>query len=123
MQDSIENSNVLEAQPLIAPRQLKEKLPISDKATAVVLNTRKAIRDIIHGRDKKRLVMVVVDARFRIVRTGSRGVGQVADLYPLGECRSVPPRGSEPSRDGPAMALRIVGTLGNRCKVNILDLK
>src|SRR2546425_547090 len=59
MPDRVENSNVLEATPLIAPRQLKARLPISAKATDVVLNTRRAIRDIVHGRDTRRLLMVV----------------------------------------------------------------
>ncbi len=59
MLDKIENSNVLEATPLIAPSQLKNNLPITLPATATVLNTRQAIRDIIHGRDTKRILMVV----------------------------------------------------------------
>lgn len=59
MPEKIENSNVLEATPLIAPRLLKEKLPISKKAAQVVLNARHAIRDIIHGTDNKRALIVV----------------------------------------------------------------
>ena len=59
MPSTIENSNVREATPLIPPRQLKKTLPITEKAMALVLNTRQAIREIIHGRDTKRALVVV----------------------------------------------------------------
>lgn len=59
MSEMIENSNVLEATPLIPPKQLKAALPISEKAAQVVLTTRHAIREIIHGRDTQRILMVV----------------------------------------------------------------
>ena len=70
MPDKIENSNVLEATPLIAPRQLKANLPISDNVTRVVLNTRQAIRDIIHGRDTQRLLMVVGPCSIHDIEAG-----------------------------------------------------
>ena len=59
MTENIENTNVREALPLIAPRLLKAKLPISAKAAEVVLHARRAIRDIIHGRDTQRILFVV----------------------------------------------------------------
>ena len=59
MPETIENSNVLEATPLIAPRQLKESIPLSEKAAHVVLHARQAVRDIIHGRDQRRILFVV----------------------------------------------------------------
>ncbi|MEI6232021.1 MAG: 3-deoxy-7-phosphoheptulonate synthase [Planctomycetota bacterium] len=59
MPDRIENSNVLEANPLIAPRQLKANLPLTEKGAATVLKARQAVRDIIHGRDQRRILMVV----------------------------------------------------------------
>jgi 3-deoxy-7-phosphoheptulonate synthase len=59
MPENTDNRNVSEAIPLISPRAVKDKLPISDAAAQLVLNTRRAVRDVIHGRDKHRLVIVV----------------------------------------------------------------
>jgi 3-deoxy-7-phosphoheptulonate synthase len=59
MAEKIENRNLMEVTPLIAPRAVKTKLPLTDAAAQVVLQTRRAIRDIIHGRDRHRLLVVV----------------------------------------------------------------
>lgn len=59
MEERIENSNVLEVTPLIPPRAVKAELPLTEKAAAVVLGARRAIRDIIHGHDRHRLLVVV----------------------------------------------------------------
>lgn len=44
---------------MIAPAAVKAKLPLTETAAQVVLSTRQAIRDIIHGRDLHRLVVIV----------------------------------------------------------------
>jgi 3-deoxy-7-phosphoheptulonate synthase len=54
-----ENCHVLEANPLISPREVKEKLPLPNTSALLVLKTRQAIREIIHGRDQERLVIIV----------------------------------------------------------------
>ena len=59
MPEKVENRNIVEATPLIPPRVVKAKLPITREAAALVIETRHAIRDIIHGRDKHRVVVVV----------------------------------------------------------------
>ena len=59
MAEKIENRNLVEVIPLIPPRDVKAKLPLTAAAAQVVLQTRRAIRDIIHGRDRQRLVIVV----------------------------------------------------------------
>jgi 3-deoxy-7-phosphoheptulonate synthase len=59
MSEKVENTNILEATPLIAPKAVKKKHPISASAAKLVLDTRHAIRDVIHGRDMRRLVIVV----------------------------------------------------------------
>ena len=59
MTEKIENRNLLEVTPLISPRAVKAKLPLTADASRVVLETRHAIRDIIHGRDPHRLLVVV----------------------------------------------------------------
>lgn len=48
-----------EVTPLITPAAVKAKLPLTERAAQVVLSTRQAIRDIIHGRDLHRLVVIV----------------------------------------------------------------
>lgn len=59
MYRGIENQNVVEIKPMATPRLVKSKWPISTTAAAVVLETRQAIRDIIHGRDQERLLVIV----------------------------------------------------------------
>ena len=59
MDEKIENRNVAEALPLVSPREVHRTLPIAPAAADVVVNTRRAIRDIIHGRDMRRLLIVV----------------------------------------------------------------
>jgi 3-deoxy-7-phosphoheptulonate synthase len=55
----IENSRITEIAPLASPRDLKARLPLPATARALVLESRAAIRAAIHGRDEKRLVIVV----------------------------------------------------------------
>ena len=59
MYRGIENQNIVEIKPMATPRLVKSKLPISTTAASVVLETRQAIRDIIHGRDRERLLVIV----------------------------------------------------------------
>jgi 3-deoxy-7-phosphoheptulonate synthase len=55
----IENAHVVEATPLISPRMIKENYPLSDAGKQLVLQSRAAVRDIIHGRDMQRVLFVV----------------------------------------------------------------
>ena len=59
MQDKLQNRNILEATPLISPRAVKEKLAPTEKIAALVVKTRQAVCDIIHGRDMHRLLVTV----------------------------------------------------------------
>ncbi len=59
MTEKIEDRNVVGITPLIAPRAVKAAQPLTDAAAALVLETRAAIRDILAGRDRKRLLVVV----------------------------------------------------------------
>ncbi|HUI25279.1 MAG TPA: 3-deoxy-7-phosphoheptulonate synthase [Candidatus Kryptonia bacterium] len=59
MTEAIENTNLVEVMPLTSPTAVKAKLPCSDRVAEVVLHARQAIRDVIHGRDRNRLVVVV----------------------------------------------------------------
>jgi len=59
MDEKIENRNILEATPLVSPREVQQSLPVAPAAAEVVLQTRRAIRDIIHGRDMRRLLVVI----------------------------------------------------------------
>jgi 3-deoxy-7-phosphoheptulonate synthase len=55
----IENSHIAEITPLVSPRELKASLALPEKVRELVLSSRDAIRDLIHGRDEKRLMVVV----------------------------------------------------------------
>lgn len=57
--ERIEDRNLLEIRPLISPGSLKAKFPMTDRAARVVLEARSAIRDVIRGVDRKRLVVIV----------------------------------------------------------------
>ncbi len=59
MNRPIDNQHVIEIRPLPSPRTIKTKLPITDQAAALVVETREAIRNILHGIDRDRLVVVV----------------------------------------------------------------
>ena len=56
---SLEDRNLIAIEPLPTPADLKTAHPISPAAARVVLRTRNAIRDVLHGRDRRRQVVVV----------------------------------------------------------------
>jgi 3-deoxy-7-phosphoheptulonate synthase len=59
MQRPLDNQHIIEIKPLPSPREIKAKLPITDQAAALVVETRKAIRNILHGQDRERLLIIV----------------------------------------------------------------
>lgn len=59
MNRPIDNQHIIEIKPLPSPRTIKTKLPITDQAAALVVETREAIRNILHGRDRDRLLVIV----------------------------------------------------------------
>ena len=59
MNRPIDNQHVIEIKALPAPRAIKTKLPITDEAAALVVETREAIRRILHGQDRERLLVIV----------------------------------------------------------------
>jgi len=59
MPERIDNRNVKKMTPLISPHALKSRHVASPAVAGLVLDTRHAIRDVIHGRDMQRLVAVV----------------------------------------------------------------
>src|SRR6185369_12785693 len=60
MAERLEDRNVSAVVPLVPPRAVKQKLPVGAEEAALVRATRGAIRDVLHGRDRKRLVVVGV---------------------------------------------------------------
>jgi 3-deoxy-7-phosphoheptulonate synthase len=59
MQEALENRNLASLAPLEPPRSLKARLPASPRAATTVRAARAAIRDLLHGRDRRRLLVVV----------------------------------------------------------------
>src|SRR5262247_1698009 len=59
MQRPLDNQHVIEIKPLPSPRAVKSKLPITDQAAALVVETREAVRRILHGLDRDRLLVIV----------------------------------------------------------------
>jgi 3-deoxy-7-phosphoheptulonate synthase len=59
MNRPIDNQHVIEIKALPSPRAIKTKLPITDRAASLVLETREAIRRILHGKDRDRLVVII----------------------------------------------------------------
>jgi 3-deoxy-7-phosphoheptulonate synthase len=57
--EPLEDRNVSAVTPLVPPRAVKTALPLSAAAAERVRLTRAAIRDVLHGRDAHRLVVVV----------------------------------------------------------------
>jgi 3-deoxy-7-phosphoheptulonate synthase len=59
MNRPLDNQHVIEIKALPSPRAIKTKLPITDQAAALVVETRDAIRKILHGHDRDRLLVIV----------------------------------------------------------------
>jgi 3-deoxy-7-phosphoheptulonate synthase len=59
MPEPIENRNVTKLRPLLLPRALKQSLPLGGAAAERVRCTRRAIRDVLHARDPRRMLVVV----------------------------------------------------------------
>jgi len=59
MQRPLDNQHIIEIKPLPSPRTIKTKLPVTDQAAALVVETRDAIRRILHGQDRERLLVIV----------------------------------------------------------------
>ena len=57
--EQIEDRNLAAVEPLVSPRAVKTRRPLTAAAAAVVLGARRAIRDVLHGRDRRRLVVIV----------------------------------------------------------------
>ncbi|WP_111891993.1 3-deoxy-7-phosphoheptulonate synthase [Acinetobacter sp. MB5] len=54
----IDDINIQSIQPLVTPAQLKEELPLSEKAYETVLKGRETIRKILDGEDKRLFVVI-----------------------------------------------------------------
>jgi 3-deoxy-7-phosphoheptulonate synthase len=54
-----ENSRVQSISPLVSPDEVKALFALSEEGAELILRTRGAIRDILHGRDSKRLLVIV----------------------------------------------------------------
>lgn len=67
--------NIRQLDPIPAPRYFLRELPLTDDMSDLVLQSRQQIRDILHGRDD-RLLVIVGRARFTIRkrRTSTRSV-------------------------------------------------
>ena len=59
MNRPLDNQHVIEIKALPSPRVIKTKLPITEDAAALVVETREAIRRILHGQDRERLLVIV----------------------------------------------------------------
>ena len=53
-----DNLNVVDVIPLISPETLKDNLPVSETASETVITARKAIQQILAGKDQRLLVIV-----------------------------------------------------------------
>ena len=58
MSEQLEDTHLVDMQPLIAPRAVKAELPLTEQAAELVSHTRQAVRAILHGRDQRRLLVV-----------------------------------------------------------------
>ncbi|RMH08736.1 MAG: 3-deoxy-7-phosphoheptulonate synthase [Nitrospirae bacterium] len=59
MKEAVNNRHIIEFKELITPRQVKQKLPLTEQVESLVIQTRQAIRDILYGRDRQRLLVVI----------------------------------------------------------------
>jgi 3-deoxy-7-phosphoheptulonate synthase len=59
MEEPLDDRNLISLSPLPSPGEVKRELPASPAAAATVRAARAALRDLIHGRDRRRLLAVV----------------------------------------------------------------
>ena len=59
MAERINNQNIIDIAPLPAPKHMQEMLPLQQETGQMVLQARQAIRDILHGQDTHRLVVII----------------------------------------------------------------
>lgn len=59
MSEQVENTHLDAIQPLVSPRQVKTDLPLTDEVADLVARTRHEIQDVLHGRDNRRLLVVI----------------------------------------------------------------
>jgi 3-deoxy-7-phosphoheptulonate synthase len=57
--ERLDDRNVTAVVPLVPPRAVKQALPLPPETAEQVGTTRAAIRDVLHGRDPRRLLVVV----------------------------------------------------------------
>lgn len=76
----LEDRNVVETARLTPPRAMKERFPMQAKVAEVVSATRTAIRDALHGRDARRLVVVVGPCSIHDPAAALEYAGRLADV-------------------------------------------
>jgi 3-deoxy-7-phosphoheptulonate synthase len=59
MEEPLEDRNLVSLSPLVSPRAVKAELPATPRAVATVRRARAQVRDLLHGRDRRRLLVVV----------------------------------------------------------------
>ncbi len=57
--ERLENRNLVELVPLVPPREIKAAHPLPEGVGPAVAGAREALRDVIHGRDRHRLIVIV----------------------------------------------------------------
>ena len=58
MQHNTDNVRIISSAPMVSPNTLISKLPLSEKAAAVVVSSRNAIKNILYGNDNRLMVLV-----------------------------------------------------------------
>ncbi|TEU20509.1 MAG: 3-deoxy-7-phosphoheptulonate synthase, partial [Gammaproteobacteria bacterium] len=58
MQHNTDNLRITSSAPIVAPTELMGKYPLSEEGSSGIFQTRKAIKDILEGRDKRLMVIV-----------------------------------------------------------------
>ena len=53
------NQNIIDIAPLLPPKHMQERLPLPEETGQMVLQARQEIRDILHGRDSHRLLVII----------------------------------------------------------------
>jgi len=58
VQHNTDNLRITSSAPMVAPTDLMSEYPLSEKGSSGIFQTRKAIKDILEGRDKRLMVIV-----------------------------------------------------------------
>jgi len=78
--NELDNRRINKIRPLIPPQILMEDIPLTEKAQAVIFNSRRAIENAIDGKDD-RLIVIVGPCSIHDVNAAKEYANKLKEVY------------------------------------------